>query len=194
MSRTRNTFLAVVALLLLPMTANADIIWDWSFGGESGQFTTTGTGADLGSASTFDYIYGSFIVTSSAGGFVQSADPTTLPYTGTASSPCCGNTAGTLSWDGTSITDFITTGFATPGGWDFNGLSTPSFRPYIYSLTENEGLLREFRGSSNGGFVQIARDPISFAATPVSVPEPGVFALLGAGLISMGFARRRKAA
>mgnify|MGYP001823964808 FL=1 len=97
MKRTKGIYLAVLAALLSPMAANAEIIWDWSFDGESGQFATTGTGADLAGAASFDYIFGSFVVTSSAAAGVQVTngnDPTAISYTGTASSPCCADNPG----------------------------------------------------------------------------------------------------
>ena len=48
-------------------------------------------------------------------------------------------------------------------------------------------------GSNDGGWLAILDSAVTQVSTPVSVPEPGTLALLGLGLVAMGFARRKRA-
>jgi hypothetical protein len=162
MNRTTLTVFGVLGAL--GCSCNADILWEWSFGSEEGTFKTTGVFAQTGAAGTFAFVEGSFTVTASAGGVVQSADPTTLVYFGVGGAASA-YVPGDMNWTGSAVGSFNVPGSSFPDLWQGNSSHTGPGRPYIYQLHPiNGGTLLEWRGSGSG-FVQIASGPLT--VTPV---------------------------
>ena len=180
MTRTKSTFLALVAVLLAPMVASADII-EYSFeadGGVFGNFIYDDTAVSVGN--------GPF----SLGGAAYEALSFFI--------------------NGSEIFDALLVIYDDFSGSDFAYFTTVSGDPYLQLSNSGSSLftgndaaqmnglsLSDFDGRSNGengittvdGFRQLT----SLNSTTVSVPEPGTLALFGIGLFGMGLARRKKA-
>jgi hypothetical protein len=209
MTRTRSTFLALVAVLLSPMAANADVILEETFDDPLGSFYTDwlGTNSNIGSY----YL--------SSG---QNCDPDHrgnnpegLWISGNQS--CGGGVTGSLveiifdSAFGSSLTalSFGIEAFvqleifaydmsdALLGSAVFSGGSFGFDHADIFSISSTNGISRFVLDSSAYGAGQVSGNTSvdNFSATTsTSVPEPGTLALLGIGLLGMGAARRRKKA
>ena len=147
-------------------SCRADIVWKWSFGSEEGTFTTSGNFAQTGGPGTFAFLEGSFDVTVSGGGVVQSSDPTSLIYFGVGGSASA-YVPGDMIWTGSGVGSFSVPGSSFPTQWQGNSNHTGPGRPYIYRLSSTSGRLLEWRGSRLG-FVEIASGPLT--VTPVAPP------------------------
>ncbi len=188
MKRTKSTYLALVAVLLSPMAANADLIitaldvgtevvfeYDGSIDltGLSGPFSASNSSNAINSingyfragqlGSSLDY----YNISSVFGQFGLSGTLTPTSFSGDQfsiySNPALGLRAGYTS--GESITGML------------------SFAGSIASLSLIEGTYS----------IILPNDSIILNIGAVqSVPEPGTLALFGLGLFGMGLMRRRK--
>lgn len=182
MTRTKSTYLTILAVLLSPMGANADIIsvdvlaLDHSYNSSEGTGLDTGVDIEIGDVlamvATGCWSAGNNNRTSDADGLV-------------GPNPCSGDAwnFGLYTRDGLSapygsLVGKIGSGSFFIVGTAFSETTTTAGRLYLYYW---DTFTPDNSGSVN---VQIH----------TSVPEPGTLALLGLGLLGMGAARRRKKA
>ena len=162
MTKIRSTFLALVAILLSPMTANADFIYDWSGpcawgckGTATAQIVLSDSyvpGTVLRDASLFQL----FTFSSSLGSFTI--------------------TAATVDNNSPYIFRF------DPNG-GFSQIASDTRRGYPFWRVRHGwfdgGIGHKYYVGRNSGY------------TWQQVSEPGTLALLGIGLLGMGLVRRR---
>ena len=165
MNRTKSTFLALVAVLLSPMAANADPI-------------SVSTG-DLGNNvinDAGDYTWGPLLISPSGLG----ADVLTIKY-GLWNSP---SVLVNVWLNSTNIGNFMADqGYISPG---------PEY--FVVDVTGLlvGGLNNIFLTGNNVNLGDYVVGQIDLDYDSASVPEPGTLALFGLGLLGMGLTRRRK--
>jgi len=179
MTRLKSTILALVAVLMSPIAANADLIGqditvEWLFPDDSTLFAadtvTVGAGAEISCPGAFNLCSG-FVVDADID---IGANVITLLVTG-----------GSSAWTATSFNGYSFSDLSLGGLWDSYILDT-NFSGLDASRVTFDGseLLVNMQGlAANEG------DYFTFTL----VPEPGTLALLGIGLLGMGAARRKKA-
>lgn len=200
MTRTKSTYLALLAILLSPFAANADLIGDTvngSLGSDFGNLVTTpfdptavvGGGVEFTGVITdvFGQIW-SIDLDIGASSFSVAISESTRDGDGNIS-------------DGPNLMDISI--------WNLDWLPGPGFITDVvlssYSCASAGFSCETFGGGPDISVLDFGADFINFSANVMrdgelyefditaTVPEPGTLALLGIGLLGMGAARRKKA-
>jgi Protein of unknown function (DUF642)/PEP-CTERM motif len=219
MTRTKSTYLALLAVLLSPMAANANLIVNGSF--EVDPFTANGNyelgligndvtgwfipagdgvypwGLQDGAFGAFTPFGEQFFVLGRAStGIEYSIQQTLTGLIVGAVYDLAFSIASELGCCSQAEVSFLS-GSST-GAQVFTALSSGNFwtdwSTYNMSFVASaSSVTLQFKNVNLGGGIDLGLDNVSvFAST--SVPEPGTLVLLGIGLLGMGAARRRKKA
>ena len=210
MTRIKNKYLALLAVLLSPIAANATVIdinggvaafdsrdftLGWTFTVNSA-FSIDGLGLWDEGADGFDFVEGYQVALWSSSGDILAQAIVDNTSTATASSNADG------LWMFTDIATLLlnpgdyTIGYFRPGNSDQWRFATSSvdvfaditFGERVEQIGNSLMLPTRVTGNSDGHFGPNMR------LTSADVPEPGTLALIGIGLAAFGFVRRRKPA
>ncbi len=170
----KNLLLYVLAVLLLPVPAVANIMWDWSFSTEVGTFETNGAlVGGLAPAANYTFDTSTFAVTASQiAGLVGATYTATMPTQG-------------FQWNGTQPTQFWRNSGALTNGSNFTTiLGGTTYGHGFYVSGSPKALLTSIVGGQT-----VINTQGSLSVAPV--PEPATICLLGLGGLLL---RRRKRA
>jgi len=182
MKRNRSFLIALLAALMSPLTARADVIWDEGLDGDlaTGALDGTLNATDLGTLGAGFYD----ILASLDGGAASSG-------TDGADESDSINFFATGDWtlDLLSVSGFSVFTFLYQGGTiiDLGGRADPIDDLFGTQLAGQYSL--QFVPSANAGAGDYS---VRINVSNVSaVPEPSTLAMFGLGLLGLGFARRR---
>lgn len=204
MTRTRSTYLALVAVLLSPMAANADLIGaDIDITAENGFSSGSSickTGAALGvTVGGGDELAAADWTGGCVGYYSADVTGSQIILTGIESGNYSFASFFIQVLSGPSIAGVTFDGYTPNFFGDFypnndsNFLPTISFGSDFISIvwdTFDDASQFLFNGPENVG-----QEPFGsafFSVSTASVPEPGTIGLLGIGLAAIGIARRRR--
>jgi len=209
MTKTKSTYLALLAVLLSPMAANAGLI-QIGIGGFSGGETVETYGL-LQTFVPVDGVTFSGVLHNFTVGGVLSLDARIGSGPGDTNNITVANIEG----DAAGILSLLFPGLQSRAGFGFALSSGGSAVIELFDVSNislgSITLLGVPDPSSAGGFLGVesstlfSRAEVSFLSSSrfafdnlrfenVAVPEPSTLALLGIGLAGIGFARRRKKA
>ncbi len=172
--------LALLMFSALFQTAQANVIWDWSFGGEAGQFVTDGSGGGVGTYNFIDFSLTSSSVGGTVGSYlggeyIDGQFTTTTPYS--------------FIYDGSTVTQWLHSGSNSFDWWTFDSVSSDI--SYFFGW-ESGNINDPTKGAwwvSNNLGEHGAETVTVSVANPV--PEPAPFLLLGLGLLMLALSRRK---
>ena len=203
MTKTKNTYLALLAVLLSPLAANADLIVNGGFEdpdiptgsfaifgiGITGWYVTSGSGIEIQDNIAGSPFEGDQLVeldSFSNSGMAQDVGTSSsalyeliFAFSARPNIPETSNGID-IFWDGSLLDSITASGL---------GLSDTSWTVFSYLVTATTDLsVLEFRATGTSDSLGGYLDGVSL----VAVPEPGTLALLGIGLAGLGLTRRRR--
>lgn len=187
MTRTKSTFLAVLAILLSPMVAQADVIYDETVDGDA----ASTAGSSLVGANLGELAAGANEILGQGRGFLNACcdwDDFIFTIAGNLQvdsitfeifAPMPGNYGADLYLENVLLSTFAMSDFG-PG----------TFTAFSSSMSLGAGTYR----IDNDQVGNVDFFDYRWTVNVSSVPEPGTLALFGIGLLGMGLSRRRKKA
>jgi len=195
MTRTKSTYLALLAVLLSPMAANADLILNITNSGSGNTlWEMTGSTTAIGDQSSANGFWPQFegltAVNTSLGciNIVSGSGTLSTTTSGTR------NLNDACVYANSGASDYITPRTSSAFAWSIGDTLTWSGNMVVaaaYSVF-NPGTYVTQQSIYQGAVPQFSRVVVNIG--PVSVPEPGTLALFGIGLFGVGLTRRRKKA
>jgi len=191
MKRTKSTFLALLAVPLLPFAANADlIVSDWNATATTLTFDITGTidaGVTFGPVQAYALFIGPSNLGNQAGATSTSGIATSL-----GGSPTALASVTLYADSGSDKLQIRKSGFASWAVGDILNYSVSFSSASLVDLSawDPTGAIISAGRSVYADAPEAAYQVGTFAA----VPEPGTLALFGIGLLGLAASRRRKKA